>query len=170
MEIVYHIGLVCTDEGQLLKSLLRNTERLAEHGVAVPGPGKYRDIMREVTRKYPGARLSSESQEAILESILDDDTPSRLVFSSEQFLSGANKAYAQGKLYPRAYRAGWLRNIFADHEVSFHFAIRNPASFLPALWKRVARDTGRAVIHLMSPALPSPGRPRIVRHRPGCGA
>lgn len=140
MEIVYHIGLVCTDDGQLLKSLLRNSQRLAEHGVAVPGPSKYRDIMRDVTQKYPGMRLQSDSQEAILETILDDDTPSRLIFSSDLFLSAANKAYGQGKLYPRAYRAGWLRNIFADHEVSFHFSIRNPASFLPALWKRVTRD------------------------------
>ncbi len=98
MEIAYHIGLVCTDSGHLLKSLLRNTERLDEHGVAVPGPGKYRDIMREVTQKYPGATLDSDSQEAILESILDDATPSRLVFSSDLFLSGADKAYSQGKL------------------------------------------------------------------------
>lgn len=139
MEIVYHVGLVCTDEGQLLKSLLRNTERLAEHGVAIPGPGKYRDIMRDVTSKYPGARMSSESQEAILETILDDDTPTRLVFSSDLFLSGANRAYGEGQLYPRAYRAGWLRNIFTDHEVSFHFGIRNPASFLPTLWKKVTK-------------------------------
>lgn len=140
MEIAYHIGLVCTDGGQLLKSLLRNTERLNDYGVAVPGPGKYRDIMREVTQKYPGARLDTDSQEAILDEILDEERPSRLVFSSELFLSGADKAYAQGKLYPRAYRAGWLRNIFPDHEVSFHFGIRNPASFLPALWQRVTKD------------------------------
>lgn len=140
MEIVYHVGLACTDEGQLLKSLLRNTERLTEYGVAIPGPSKYRDIMREVTVKFPGQRMSSDSQDAILEAILDDDsTPSRLIFSSDLFLSATNRAYGEGSLYPRAYRAGWLRNIFTDHEVSFHFAIRNPASFLPALWKKVTQ-------------------------------
>ena len=38
MEIAYHIGANCTDGERLLKSLLRNVDRLAGRGVAVPGP------------------------------------------------------------------------------------------------------------------------------------
>ena len=44
MQIAFHVGAHCTDEDQLLKSLLKNPKILQDHGVAVPGPSKYRKL------------------------------------------------------------------------------------------------------------------------------
>lgn len=140
MEIAYHIGAHATDEGQLLKSLLRNADRLAEHGVAVPGPSRYRDILRETMTRFRGAAISSDSQLAVIEAIVEGDLPDRVVLSSENFISARNRAYGEGQLYPRAYKVEWMRNLFADHAVSFHIALRDPASLLPALWSGLGEN------------------------------
>lgn len=140
MDIAFHIGAHCTDDGQLLKSLLRNGETLAEHGVSVPGPGRYRDLLGDVSTKFRGAVLSTDSQDALLEAILDGETPDRMILSSDSFLSMRDRSYADGRLYPRAFKAAWLRDAFADHDVSFHLAIRDPASFLPALWRSLGPE------------------------------
>ena len=45
MEIAFHLGAHCTDENQLLRSLLDDKGRLADQGICVPGPGRYRDVI-----------------------------------------------------------------------------------------------------------------------------
>jgi hypothetical protein len=51
MQIVYHIGANCTDQDRLLKSVLKNAETFAAQGVKVPGPGKYRRLIRDTIQK-----------------------------------------------------------------------------------------------------------------------
>jgi hypothetical protein len=46
MQIVYHIGANCTDQDRLFKSVLKNADTFAALGVKVPGPGKYRSLIR----------------------------------------------------------------------------------------------------------------------------
>ena len=46
MQIAFHIGAHCTDEDRLLKSILKNAQMLSQLGIVVPGPGKYRSLIR----------------------------------------------------------------------------------------------------------------------------
>jgi len=140
MEIAFHIGAHCTDDGRLLKSLLLNRARLADHGVAVPGPSSYREILRDVIGKLQGRVADAQAQDAVLEAILEGDEPTRLVLHNENFVSMPAMSLGDGRLYPRAYKTEWLRNLFPDHQVSFHIGIRNPASFVPALWNSLGKS------------------------------
>lgn len=140
MQIAFHIGAHCTDDERLLKSLLRNRDRLSEAGIAVPGPSKYRRTLRDVVNGLRGEPASLEAQDIILETILEGDDPRRLVLGNPSFVSVPNMALADGQLYPKAWKAEWLRNIFPNHEVSFNIAVRNPATFVPALYEMAAKD------------------------------
>ena len=47
MQIVLHAGVHNTDEDRLLKCLLKNRDKLREDGVCVPGPSRYRRLLRD---------------------------------------------------------------------------------------------------------------------------
>lgn len=137
MRIVYHLGLHCTDEDRLLRVLLKNRGRLAGSGIVVPGPGRYRAVLREALKTLRGAPASLEMQETLLDSIMDEDAAARLVLSYDSFLCAPVRAIGQGRLYPMAGdKTRWFPALFPGAETEFAFAIRNPATFLPALFAR----------------------------------
>lgn len=134
MIISFHIGMHATDEDQLVKSLLKNTEALAKEGIAVPGPGRYRNILSDATRRLRGAPASPDTREMILDSVLDQENPERVVFSYDCFIGAAQRVLDNGILYQRAgEKTAWLRNVFPDDRVEFFLAVRNPATWLPAM-------------------------------------
>ncbi|MEM1066352.1 MAG: hypothetical protein AAGJ74_12710 [Pseudomonadota bacterium] len=134
MQIVFHIGAHCTDADRLVRSLLRNREVLAGHGVAVPGPGRYRKTLSEALIKLRGARASAEAQDVLLETVIDDERAHRLILSNESFISMPTKVIDDGAFYPKAAKSTWLRNAFPSAEVEFALGIRSFSSFLPALF------------------------------------
>jgi hypothetical protein len=137
MQIVYHLGLHCTDEDRLLRVLLKNRGRLAAEGIVVPAPGRYRPVLREALKALRGAQASREMQETLLDSIMDEDAAARLVLSYDSFLCAPVRAVGQGRLYPMAGEKGrWFPALFPGAETEFALAIRNPATFLPALHVR----------------------------------
>jgi hypothetical protein len=136
MRIVYHLGAHCTDEDRLLRCLLRNRAMLAEHRVVVPGPARYRKLLRDTAVQLKGERASVETQALVLEQIMDEDQADRLILSWDSFLSFPQWALRPG-LYPLAgERIRAFTQIFPDIEAEFHLAIRNPATFLPALFEK----------------------------------
>jgi hypothetical protein len=138
MRIVFHLGVHGTDEERLVKTLLRNRGRLAEAGIAVPGPTRYRSLIRETAVQLDGRAASRETQDLVLEQILDGAAlPDRLILSWDNFLAFAPWAL-RGALYPVAgARLRGLAQIFPDHSAEFHLALRGPASFLPALLRKL---------------------------------
>ncbi|WP_298492233.1 hypothetical protein [uncultured Maritimibacter sp.] len=134
MQIAFHVGAHCTDEDQLLKSLLKNPKILQDHGVAVPGPSKYRKLLTDVFSKLDGGRATEETQDVVLEAILDGEDPDRLVLSFQNFICGPRRIIEDGMLYPLAgERTHNLRAGFPAHDVEFFIALRNPATFVPAI-------------------------------------
>ena len=138
MHIAFHLGVHETDDDQLVRSLLKNTKVLLGENVAVPGPGRYRPIVNQVLEKLKGGRASQDTQDVLLEQILEADDTERLVLSSPYFLSNHPGALRAGRLYPRAGAATLaLANLFPDTPVEFFLAVRNPATFVPALHRRL---------------------------------
>jgi len=138
MIISYHIGLHLTDEDALVKSLLRNANVLMPEGVAVPGPSRYRGVLGDVTRKLRGAKASRETQEMMLDTILEGDHPERIVFSNDSFICAGDRTLDGGTLYQRAgEKTAWLRNLFPDAQVEFFLSVRNLATWLPAMSGKV---------------------------------
>lgn len=136
MRIVYHLGAHCTDEERLLKCLLKNRGRLATEGIVVPGPARYRTLLRDTAVTLKGEAATRDTQALVLDQILDDADAERLILSWDSFLSYPQWVL-RGMLYPAAgKRVRSFTQIFPEIEAEFHLAIRNPATFLPALFQK----------------------------------
>jgi hypothetical protein len=133
MRIVYHLGAHCTDEDRLVRCLLKNRGVLAEQGIIVPSPTRYRKLLRDTAVQLRGQPASQETQALVLEQIMEEPQAERMILSWDSFLSFPTWA-AQGGLYGFAgERIRAFTRIFPDIEAEFHLALRNPATYLPAL-------------------------------------
>lgn len=152
MHVAYHIGAHCTDDDRLIKSLLKNKGVLANEGVIVPGPGRYRNALGSVVNKLAGAKASPETQDMLLDSILDVDNAERLILGHANFLGVHSRVLESGEFYPVARdKVTRLRNLFPDSPVSFFIGLRNPATFLPALFELGDSDDFTAFLGQIDP-------------------
>lgn len=151
MRIVYHLGAHFTDDERLLRCLLKNRDLLAQHDIVVPGPNRYRRLLRETATKLKGKAATVDEQALILEQIMEEDRADRLILSWESFLSLPNYVLNE-RLYPAAGdRVRAFCQIFPQIEAEFHLAIRNPASFLPQLYGRLKAENYREFLNGAEP-------------------
>lgn len=147
MEIAYHIGANCTDDDRLLKSLLKNAQTFGDLGVKVPGPGKYRRIIRETIQGLNGAAPSPETRSIILDEVLDGERPSRLVMCNPNFICIPNRIFDNGVFYQQAeQKVRSLVQIFPNDEIELFLGIRNPATFLPEAFAASKAETLEAYL------------------------
>ena len=141
MRIVYHLGAHCTDEERLLRCLLKNRASLSAEGIHVPGPTRYRNLLRDTAVALKGKTATLETQAMILDQITEQTQADRLILSWDNFLSYPLWAL-RGALYPNAAeRIRAFTRIFPEIDAEFDLAIRNPATFLPDLFQR---QTGKS--------------------------
>lgn len=135
MHIALHIGANCTDEDRLLKSILKNADVLSGQNVKAPGPGKYRRLIRETIQTLNGAAPDPDARQVLLDAILDDDHPDRLVMSNENFICIANRIFDKARFYDQAaFKIKGLVDLFPDDEIEIFLGLRDPATFLPAVF------------------------------------
>ena len=138
MQIVYHIGANCTDDDRLLKSLLKNAKAFLELGVTVPGPSRYRAIIRETIQNLDGATPATDTRDILLDAILDEAEADRLVMSHHSFICVPRRVFADGRFYGMAeQKILALAQLFPDDEIEIFLGVRNPATFVPAAFERV---------------------------------
>jgi hypothetical protein len=135
LRVVFHLGAHHTDQDRLVRSLLKNRDLLARLHVAVPGPGRYRVVLRDVVNRLRGEPATEEAEELLIEAIADRDPPETLFLSNDSFICLPQRALDEGRLYTRAFKTAWLRQLFPRHETAFAIALRNPSSFVPALFR-----------------------------------
>lgn len=151
MRIAYHLGALFTDDERLLRCLLKNRDLLVQNEIVVPGPNRYRRLLRETANKLRGQAASVDDQALILEQIMEEDRASRLILSWESFLSLPNYVLGE-RLYPAAgERVRAFCQIFPQIEAEFFLAIRNPASFLPMLYERLKPESYRDFLNGCDP-------------------
>jgi hypothetical protein len=132
MQIAFHIGVHCTDDERLLRSLLRSRGQLAPRGVTVPLPSRYRTLLRDTAVKLNGQVASPDTAALIAEEIADEGA-TRIVLGWENFAGFPNWAI-RGGLYPAAAeRLRAFRNIFPGSGFEVFMAIRNPAALAQGL-------------------------------------
>lgn len=139
MQIVFHLGAHCTDDGLLIRSILRNRARLAKEGITVPGPARYRELIGEHSTRLRGDKAEPETEALILDAISTEDTE-RVVLSNENFLCRKSKVIGPEGLYPKAEKSAWLAACLPSHTVGFAIGIRNPASLLPEIARTTRGD------------------------------
>jgi hypothetical protein len=154
MRIVYHLGAHCTDDERLLRCFLKNRAVLAAEGIVVPGPAKYRTLLRDTAAQLRGQPAHRDTQALLLDQIMDADRAERLIFSWDNFMG-----YAQGAigatLYPAAaQRLAAFVQCFPETPHEFHMGLRNPATFLPAMQDKLSQR---------APDAAAPADPRSLR-------
>jgi hypothetical protein len=142
MRIVYHLGAHCTDDERLLRCLLKNRGVLAEQGIIVPGPTRYRTLLRETAVALKGQAASLDTQALVLEQIMEADRADRLILSWDNFLSFASWTLEGGLYRSAGERVRAFSQIFPQIQAEFFLAVRNPATFLPALFDRQKNTKG----------------------------
>jgi hypothetical protein len=133
MQLVLHAGVHFTEADRLMKCLLRNRVSFANHSTLVPGPGKYRRLMRETLNAMSGTHPAPDARDLLLDAMLEGSKTKRLVLSNAHFFGLPQTAVRQGQLYSNAgLRLSQFANLFEHDDVSLFLTIRNPATFLPA--------------------------------------
>lgn len=151
MQIVYHIGANCTDQDRLFKSVLKNNDIFAPLGVKVPGPGKYRKLIRGTIQNLDGARLAADAPEILRDAILDDEHCRRLILSDAQFTCADHRVFEGGFFYAgAAEKIVGLSNVFGD-DVEIFLGLRNPATFIPAIFGNRPADGFADFMHGVDP-------------------
>ncbi|SLN30147.1 hypothetical protein TRL7639_01234 [Falsiruegeria litorea R37] len=134
MQIILHTGAHATDDERLLKCMLYNKEALGQRGIAVPGPGKYRSLLKDAFAAMETAEPSGEARDILVDAILDEEVADRLLLSNAHFFGSQRFALDGDTLYPLAdVRLRQLRELFKFDQLEIFMAIRNPAAFVPAI-------------------------------------
>ena len=124
-----------------MKCLLRNRADFSKRGVAVPGPSTYRPLFKKTFNALRGGVASSDARDVLLDAILDEEQADRVIFSMPQIFGAAPVAVRHGRLYPLAPdRMAQLQALFPQDQVEVFMALRNPATFLPAVYGASPRD------------------------------
>ncbi|WP_145953370.1 PD-(D/E)XK nuclease family protein [Oceaniglobus indicus] len=157
MDVAIHLGAHCTDASRLRKTLMRNRAELSGLGVVVPDAKDYRDVLRTVMNRLRGDPGDDATRDVLLEAMGADETTERLVLSNANFISMVSMAVEYGQIYPKIAKAAWLRNLFPDSPVAFFISVRNPATFLPAVFEEAGRPEAEF------PAFLTRAEPQILR-------
>lgn len=152
MQLIFHTGAHGTDEDRLLKSLLRNREKLTRRGTAVPGPGRYRSLLKDTFRAMETAEPAENARDVLIDAMLDDEVADRIVLSNEHFFGSQRFALTGDILYPlAAERMVQLRHLFRFDRIEMFMAIRNPASFIPLVLKNAPARKVQEVLDATDP-------------------
>jgi len=136
MQVVLHIGAPCTDDDRFIQSLLKNRDRLAKRGVAVPTPALYRDVLKDTLRALDGAPAPEEMSRAILQAARVPEDAERVVLSDSRMVSINRLVVIGAQIWPMIDRVTQsLRNLFPRDDVEFMLGMRDPATLIPALFK-----------------------------------
>jgi len=154
MQVILHIGAHFTDDDGLLKSLGKNRTFLAERGVSIPKPRSYRRQIRDVLHDVRSVPLEANARETVLGKMKDPaiSEPDRIILSNSNFLGVPRLAVRNDRFYPAAAdRLQDFASLFNCDDLEIFIAIRDPATFLPAILTGSPDDTLDEVIEGSNP-------------------
>ncbi|MEM6760478.1 MAG: hypothetical protein AAF601_13450 [Pseudomonadota bacterium] len=141
MQIVLHAGAHFTEEDRLLRTLLINKEAFSQRGVAVPGPSKYKGLLRDTLNAMNETAPASDAREVLLDLILDEEDADRLILQQEYLFGAPRSVVREGLMYALApMKTARLATLFQGDEIELFIAMRNPATFLPALFGHAPQE------------------------------
>lgn len=134
MQVVIHAGAHKTDEDRLVTCLRDNADALRQRGTCVPSPESYRRLIRELFQTAQTNALPEDARASVLTAAGADDATTRLVLSNYGFFGTPKMTVGSGRFYGAAeMRVAQIRQLFAGDRIELFLALRNPATFLPAL-------------------------------------
>ncbi|MFB9225239.1 hypothetical protein [Paracoccus cavernae] len=138
MQIVFHCGVHGTDQDGVLKTLFQNRDWLTRNGIEAIPRSRHRGIFEKALDSLRGGAATREMQETMLDAILDNDNIQRVICSQPGFIGlPARVISPEGLIAPAGDKMAALGNLFADAEVEFFLALKNPATLLPYVVKNI---------------------------------
>ena len=138
MDIALHLGVHLTDDSQIRKCLEANRRILGAAGVLVPRPGRYVRLMRNTANEIAQGGESPGFDETLFQSVKAGETTQRIVLSAPGLMSKLPLTCDGQSFYPGTQgRMAAYRMLLAGHDTAIFLAIRNPASFVPALLREL---------------------------------
>jgi hypothetical protein len=133
MQIILHAGAHVTDEDRLVTCLLKNADHLNAIGTSVPAPDSYRNMLRDTIAAATDGGADPEAGAALRRAMVPIEGVDRLVLSNDSFF-GTHKMAVKRMFYPASCaRLEAMRQLLPDDQLELFFAVRNPATFMPAL-------------------------------------
>ncbi|WP_420860656.1 hypothetical protein [Algirhabdus cladophorae] len=152
MQIALHLGLHNTDKDRLLKCILKNGDALQAQNIAAPGPSRYRRVLRETIQGLDGQLPNPGARDVMLDAICDTDRPDRLVMAFENFICVQNRVFENAAVYgPAEEKLIGLRNLFPLDEIELFVGLRDPATYIPALFNTVDETDFATFLHGVDP-------------------
>jgi len=152
LQIAFHIGANCTDDERILRAVLRNADALLQRGVSVPGPSRYRKLIRDAIMALDGTAPPEETREILLDAILDDDKAERLVLSNDNFITIPKRIFDHGVFYPQAeMKVRGLRRLFPKDDMTLFLGLRHPLSFLQDAFRKSEAGSLEAYLGVLQP-------------------
>lgn len=138
MEVVIHAGAHFTDDDRLIGCLLRNTDMLTATGTYAPDPRLFRRALRGTMHDALDHGVTGQGKETVHRSLAMDETTNRLILSNHSLFGTPKMAVGRGRFYPGSEeRLAVLHDIFSGDTLELFLGLRNPATFLPALFETV---------------------------------
>ncbi|KNG95019.1 hypothetical protein [Pseudaestuariivita atlantica] len=137
MKLILHAGAHCTDDDRIVKALLRNSGPFLDQGIAVPGPSRYRRLLTNTVKAMDARAPAPDARDVLLDTILDEDHEKvhRLILSHEGLLGKPGFAVKGAQFYRSAEnRLAHLVRLFEGDQIELYFALRDPATFVPAAY------------------------------------
>lgn len=155
MQVILHTGAHCTDDDKILKCLLRNASDWRHEGIAIPGPSKYRQSLSLLANNLANKTPGPDAREIVLDTILaeDPDQIERLLLSHENFFAVPKLLFGGGLIYRKAeMRMRMLCDLFQGDQIEMFMGLRNPATFLPAVYAQTPHDDFATFMNGVDPA------------------
>jgi hypothetical protein len=135
MQLAIHTSAHFSEEEQLMKCLLRNKDSSSKKGAAVPGPCKYRCLIKQTLKALKTVPKAEGARDVLLDAIWDEEDADRLLLSNAYFFGAPGAAVRKGILHPfAAERIAQIRKLFLDDEIKMFMALRYLAPLLPAIF------------------------------------
>ncbi|WP_306113625.1 MULTISPECIES: hypothetical protein [unclassified Roseovarius] len=123
-----------TDEDRLSACLIKNRDLLSGYGTEIPNPGTYRKSVRILLRTAAREGITEGARDVVMQNANLSFEPERLILSGPSFFGTPKMAASGAELYSSAEaRIGFFLQMFPNDRLELFIAIRNPATFLPAV-------------------------------------
>lgn len=152
MQVIVHAGAHGTEEDRVMKTLLRNKDLFLQYGTSVPGPAKYRTLLKESIAAAQHAPPSSDAAQVLWDSILEEENATRVILSNAHFFGSQADALHGNMLYPEAeVRLQTMSQLLSGDGLHLFLAIRSPSGFLPSLLEKAGPARRENVIRNTNP-------------------
>ncbi|MDO5648202.1 hypothetical protein [Paracoccus sp. (in: a-proteobacteria)] len=131
MQIVFHIGAHGTDGDRMLKTLLKNRDRLVQRQVEIIPPQRHRTVIDDTLRALAGGKATPAMEEMLLDTLLETENPERVILSTQSLMGAPGRVCGRAGFYHQiGPRCAALTGLLPSAQSEFFLAIRNPATLL----------------------------------------